>query len=326
MIVDAHLDLLFELAYRAKEPDPFGEHWLPKLRAGGVGVQVCPVYVEVDDMPEAALRTSLLQVAAFHRLVREHPDDVVHVKEAADLDRLDGRIGLILSLEGVEALGYDAALVDVYWELGVRWISLTWNHRNPYADGSAEATDGGLSVAGRALVRRLAERGVILDLAHASPRTFAGVLEEAPDATVLVSHANCRALVESPRNVDDDQLRALAERDGALGVLAHPFVLAEPTIASLVDHVDHVVATVGIEHVGLGGDFARQLARSGAIRGVPAALLPPGMALDAAVEGLEGPEGWPGVVAELRRRGYERERLDAVLHGNWLRIMRRGLP
>jgi membrane dipeptidase len=248
------------------------------------------------------------------------------VEEAADLDRLDDRIGMILSLEGVEALGYDASLVDVYWELGVRWVSLTWNHRNPYADGSAESSDGGLSVAGRALVRRLAERGIILDLAHASPRTFDGVLAEAPEAAVVVSHANCRALVESPRNLTDDQIRALAARDGAIGVLAHPFVLAEPTVASLADHVDHVVATVGIEHVGLGGDFVCQLARSGAIRGVPAALLPPGMALDAAVEGLEGPAGWPHFVEELRSRGYEGERLDAVLHGNWLRIMRRGLP
>lgn len=326
MIVDAHLDLLFELAYRAKEPDPFGEHWLPKLQAGGVGLQVCPVYVEVDDMPEAALRKSLLQVAAFHRAVRDHPDEVVHVKEAADLDRLDGRVGLILSLEGVEALGYDASLVDVYWELGVRWIGLTWNQRNPYADGAAEVSDGGLSVAGRALVRRLAERGVILDLAHASPRTFDGVLEEAPDATVLVSHGNCRALFEAPRNYTDDQLRAIAARDGALGVLAHPFVLAEPTMASLIDHIDHVVETVGIEHVGLGGDFARQLARSGAIRGVPAAMLPPGMALDAAIEGLGGPEDWPAFVEALKGRGYEGERLEAVLSGNWLRIIRRGLP
>ena len=152
------------------------------------------------------------------------------------------------------------------------------------------------------------------------------MLEEAPDATVLVSHGNCRALVESPRNFTDDQLRAIAARDGALGVLAHPFVLAEPTVASLADHVDHVVETVGIEHVGLGGDFARQLARSGAIRGVPAALLPPGMALDAAVEGLERAGGLADPRRGAARRGYEGERLDAVLSGNWLRIIRRGLP
>lgn len=259
--------------------------------------------------------------------MRDNPDDVLQIREAADLDRLDGRLGLMLSLEGVEALGYDEALADIFWQLGVRMVGLTWNRRNPYADGVAEEEcDGGLSLAGRALVRRLAALGCILDLAHASPRTAANVLEVAPGATVVVSHANCRALVESPRNLTDDQLRALAARDGVIGVLAHPFVLTAPTVAALADQVDHVVETVGIEHVGLGGDFTFQLMRSGAVRSVPLALLPPGMALDAAVEGLEGPDGWPLLVEELRRRGYEADRLDAVLHGNWLRILRRALP
>lgn len=326
VIVDGHTDLLYELAFRSAEEAPFATHWLPKLRAGGVGVQVCPVYVDVEDLPELGLRRALLQVAAFHRAVRENPGEVAHVRSAADLDGLDGRIGLVLSLEGVEPLGYDDALVDVFWELGVRLVSLTWNRRNPFADGVAETSDGGLSLMGRTLVERLAALGMILDLAHASPRTFDDVLAAAPAATVVVSHANCRALVDGPRNLSDGQLRALAARDGVLGVLAHPFVLAAPTVAALADHIDHIVATVGVEHVGLGGDFTQQLVRSGAIRSVPLALLPPGMALDAAVEGLEGPDGYPCLVEELRRRGYDGERLAAVLSGNWLRILRRGLP
>ena len=326
MIVDGHTDLLYELAFRAAEESPFATHWLPKLRAGGVSVQVCPVYVDFEDLSELGLRRALLQVAAFHRALRENSHDVVQVRAAADLDALDGRIGLVLSLEGVEPLGYDDALADVFWELGVRMVSLTWNRRNPYADGVAETSDGGLSLMGRRLVQRLAGLGVILDLAHASPRTFEHVLEAAPEATVVVSHANCRALVEGPRNLTDGQLRALAARGGVVGVLAHPFVLAAPTVAALADHIDHVTATVGVEHVALGGDFTQQLVRSGAIRSVPLALLPPGMALDAAVEGLEGPDGYPRLVEELRRRGYDGARLEAVLSGNWLRILRRGLP
>jgi membrane dipeptidase len=326
MIVDGHLDLLFELAFRAGEENPFAQHWLPKLRAGGVGLQVCPVYVDVADLPELGLRRALAQIAAFHRAVRENPGDVAHVRAAVDLDRLEGRIGLVLALEGVEPLGSDASLVDVFWELGVRMVGLTWNRRNAFADGVAEVSDGGLSVAGRDLVARLAACGVVLDLSHASPRTFADVLEAAPDAVVVVSHANCRALVESPRNLTDDQLRAIAARDGVIGMLAHPFVLSAPTIAALADHVDHVVETVGVEHVGLGGDFMRQLVASGAVGNVSLALLPAGMGLDAAVEGLEGPEGYPLLLDELRERGYEGERLSAVLSGNWLRVLRRGLP
>jgi membrane dipeptidase len=326
VIVDAHNDLLFELDHRRAEERPFERHWLPKLRAGGVGVQVCAVFVELSELPERALRRALDLVAAFERAVRESPDDVVAVRSAADLDALEDRIGLVLSLEGVEPLGYDPGLADLFWSLGVRMVSLTWNRRNPFADGLGESSDGGLSNLGRELVRRLAGLGVMLDLSHASPRTFDGVLETAPDATVLVSHANCRALVDSPRNLTDEQISAVAGRGGAVGVLAHPFVLAEPTVASLADHVDHLVRVAGVVHAALGGDFTRQLVHSGAIRVAPDALLPPGVELDAAVEGLAGPEGYPSLVAELESRGYEGERLAAVLGENWLRLFGRALP
>jgi membrane dipeptidase len=326
MIVDCHTDLLFELAFRAEEERPFARHWLPNLRAGGVGVQVCPIYVELDDLPELGLRRALAQVHAFHRAARESGQDAAVVRSAADLDSLGDRIGLLLALEGVEPLGYDPWLADVFWELGVRMTSLTWNRRNPFGDGLGEPSDGGLSDLGRELVRRLAALGVILDLAHASERTFAEVLETAPEATVVVSHGNCRALVDTPRNLSDEQIRALAARDGVIGVLAHPFVLAEPTIERLVDHVDHVAELVGVEHVGLGGDFTNQLVRSGAVGRVPLSLLPPGMPLEAVVEGLAGPEDYPAFVAALQARGYHGGRLDAVLAGNWLRVLRKGLP
>ena len=189
------------------------------------GVQVCPVYVELEDLPELSLRRALAQVQAFHRAARECPDDVAVVQQAADLDSLDGRIGLLLALEGAEPLGYDPWVADIFWKLGVRMVSLTWNRRNPFADGLGETSDGGLSALGRELVHRLSALGVILDLSHASERTFAQVLETAPEATVVASHANCRALVDTPRNLSDEQLRALAARDGVVGVLAHPFVV-----------------------------------------------------------------------------------------------------
>ncbi|MBM3676544.1 MAG: thermostable dipeptidase, partial [Actinobacteria bacterium] len=300
LVVDGHTDLLLELVHRSGEERPFATHWLPKLATGGVGVQVCPVYVDVPDLPDLALRRALGQVAAFHRAARECARDVLVVRERGDLDRLDGRIGLLLALEGVEPLGYDPALADVFWELGVRMVSLTWNRRNPFADGAGEAVDGGLSELGRTLVRRLAALGAVLDLAHASERTFADVLAEAPEATVVVSHANCRAVVASPRNLSDDQLRALAARGGVVGVLAHPFVLSAPTIDALVDHVDHVVATVGLDHVALGGDFMAQIVESGAVANeIPLALMPAGMGIGAAVAGLRGPEDYPALAAAL---------------------------
>ncbi len=330
-IADAHNDLLIELAFRKDEPAPFVEHWLPKLRAGGVGLQVCALYPTFDLTPEAALRTTLEQVAAWHRAGRENPDDTVLVRTRADLDEVEAsdRVGLVLSVEGAEPFGLDPGMAEVYWELGVRLVGLTWNRRNAFADGAAEAPTGGLSALGRELVDRLAARGFAIDLAHASERTFDEVLERAGDAPVLVSHAGCRALLETPRNVSDDQLRAIAERGGVLGLMALPLVVDpdEPTIDRFVDHLDHAVSVAGIDAVALGGDFIRQLQGSGALYGeVMHGLVPPGHSLDEGIEGLEGPEDYPTLVAALERRGYAGDDLERILWRNLVRVVRRALP
>lgn len=166
--------------------------------------------------------------------------------------------------------------------------------------------------------------GVAIDLAHASPRTVEDVLARAGDAPMLVSHAMCRAVHDVERNLADDQLRMLTERDGLLGVMMLPLVVGEPaTIDHVVDHLDHAVGVIGIEHVCLGGDFVRQLHE--ATGGRPDPLLPQG-ALEQAVAGLSGPEDYPALVEALHRRGYDGDQLEAVLSGNLLRLLRRALP
>jgi membrane dipeptidase len=317
LIVDAHNDLLLELDHRRDEPDPFGRHWLTQLRDGGVALQVCPVFAAEPDWAPDALRRTLGQVAAFERAVREHSDEVVAVRTRADLD--DGRLGLMLSMEGVEALGDDPALIDVFWRLGVRMVSLTHNPSNAFADGLDAADDRGLSALGRELVERLVALGCAIDLAHASPRTFDAVLELVGSAPVLVSHAGCRAIRDVPRNLHDDQLRALAARGGVLGVMALPFVVdpARPTIERLVDHVEHAVEIAGIDHVGLGADFIAQVGEA-----IPG-LLPDG---EWEIEGLRGPDGYPALLDALQRRGFAGHAIAQIAGGNLLRLLGRALP
>jgi membrane dipeptidase len=327
MVVDAHNDLLLELAFRAREENPFARHWLAPLRAGGVRLQLCPVYVGLEHLPESALRRALEQVAAAHRAAEENARDVALVRTREDLDAvLDGdRIGLILAMEGAEPFGYDPATADVFWDLGVRVFGLTWNRRNPFADGAAEGA-GGLSRLGTELVPRLFARGAVLDLAHASAGTFDDVLALAGDGdAVVVTHAGCRAVHDTPRNLADEQLRALAAAGGVLGVMAHPLATdpAEPTIPRVADHVVHALELMGPGHVGLGADFIQQVSRSGAVVSPPDALLPDGMAIDAAIEGLEGPEGYPRLLEELERRGVD---VPAVAGTSFMALLRAALP
>jgi membrane dipeptidase len=329
-IADAHSDLLLEVAWRCArgEENPFGDHWLPQLERGGVSLQVCAIFVELDYQPEASLRKALLLAASFLDAVWANDDRVVHVRSAGDLD--DERIRLLLALEGAEALGSSPELIDVFWDLGLRMVGLTWFGRNAFADGNAESAQGGLSRLGEELVDRLVRLGAIIDLAHASERTFWDVLERSAGAPVLVSHAGCRALRDTPRNVSDEQLEALAERSGLFCLMCVPGVIdpQQPLLARLVDHADHAARVMGIEHVALGGDFLRQIQRSGASPVSPRELryLPPGADLEAAIDGLAGPEDYPNLVAALRERGYEGDRLDAILHANLERFLRRALP
>jgi membrane dipeptidase len=328
-VVDAHNDLLLELVLRTEEENPFADAWLPQLRSGSVAVQVCPVYAA--DAGDAARDVVDAQIGAFDRAVRENADDVVQIRSAVDLDRLEGRIGLMLSMEGVEALHGDPEAFDELWDAGVRMVSLTWNYANPFA-GGLDAPEQGLTDAGRELVGTFAARGVVLDLAHASEPTYFDALEAASGAQVVVSHAGCRGIHDHVRNVSDDQLRALAGRGGVLGMMALTLTVGRDgaTLERYLDHLDHAVGAMGIEHVALGSDFIDQVIQSELAAGLPLnpatqeALELGGGRL--AIQELVGPADYPGLLDALRRRGYEGERLDAIAHGNLLRVLRAGLP
>jgi membrane dipeptidase len=332
VIADAHLDLLLELAHRELrfgETRTFARTWLPLLEQGGVGLQVCPVFVELERQPEGALREALGQATLLARAARENAERVTQVRTRADLETVGcgERIGLMLSLEGVEQFGYEVWPAETFWELGVRMAGLTWNRRNPYSDGAAES--GGLSRLGRSLVDRLVELGVIVDVAHASAAAFAEILDRVGDAPVICSHAACRAVNDHPRNLSDEQLRRLVEQGGLFGLMLHPLAIDHErrTIDRVVDHLEHAIEVCGQDRVCLGGDFTTRL--SEVLPPLPEprdGLMPPGLRPGAGIEGLKGPEDYPALLAAMRARGWDEATVDAVTSRNLLDLLSRALP
>ena len=333
VIADAHVDLLMELAYRERrlgETDVFAATWLPLLEQGGVGLQVCPIYVDLVVQPEGSLREALSMVAAFQRAIRENESRVTQIRVGSDLDAVEAgeRIGLVLALEGVECFGVESWPADVFHELGVRMAGLTWNRRNAFADGAAEE-GGGLSRLGRELVERLVALGVILDLAHASRGLFAELLERADGAPVICSHGGCRGVFDTPRNLDDDQLRALRDAGGLFGLMLHPIAIGPErrTIEGVIDHLEHASSVMGVERVCLGGDFTRRLWQAMPPPPMPKdGLMPKGVTPGLGIEGLTGPEHYPALVEALHARGWKAEEVAAVTGGNLLRFLRASLP
>jgi len=336
MIVDAHTDVLlelvvrdgaepsFELVLRRGEAGVFKRYWLPRLAAGVVAVQICPLYGEGARRHDARERT-LAQEAEFRRVVEENAEQVCQVHTSAELR--DSRLRLVLSMEGAEPLEGDPGAFEEWYRRGVRTASLTWNHANEFA-GGIETPTRGLTDRGRALVRRLGELGVVLDLAHASEQTWHDVLEQG--IPFSVTHAGCRAVRDHPRNLADWQLEGLAERGGVLGMMAISWVVDPhaPTLSRWLDHFDHAVGVMGIEHVGLGADFVDQLRPTEqgiSLDEVPQSDMAQVAKTRFALDDFTGPENFPSLVTALRGRGYDGHRLEVIMSGNWLRILRETL-
>lgn len=326
VVVDTHNDLLMLVQRQPAKQQAayFRERWLPQLRAGGVDVQVLPVFVDDDFRPEAALRQTLRMLEAAHRIAEDNSDTVALCRTGEEIDSALGKsqIALVLALEGCEAVGTDLELLRTFARLGVRMVSFTHFGRTALADGSAEDAAGSrLTAAGVAAVDLLEELGVLIDISHLSAAGTDHILEIA-SRPVVASHSSAHALRPHHRNLTDDRLKAIAASGGVIGVnFFYGFIdPAKPTVARLVDHIEHVAAVAGIDSVGLGPDFVKEVFEQ---------LTPPAVSVDfeglsgtVAIPGLDSPRGLPLVTGELLRRGWAAPDVRKVLGDNWLRVFR----
>lgn len=266
-VCDAHNDLLLAVLHQRERGrrDPFADFWLPRLRAGGVAVQFLAVFTEDQHVGEGALRRALLLLEEARRIADTHPADVAIVETGQDLERAlaSGRIALVLAIEGSEPIGHSLGVLDTFWRLGVRCMSLTWNRRTMLADGAGEAaTAAGLTSLGAEAVTEMERLGMIVDVSHLSRAGFDHVAGLATRPFVA-THSSCDALHSHPRNLTDDQLRDVAAAGGVVGINSFGGFLSasKPTLDDYLAHIEHAVAVAGSATVGLGCDFMEDLLR-----------------------------------------------------------------
>ncbi|NJE61999.1 dipeptidase [Thermococcus sp. 21S7] len=219
----------------------------------------------------------------------------------------EGRVALWLGLEGGEPIGESIHLLEVFYRLGLRVLTLTWSLRNAIGDGVFERTGGGLTNFGRDVVGKAEELGIVIDLSHINEAGFWDTLD-ATAFPVIASHSNARRLCDHPRNLTDEQIKAIAERDGVIGAVAIPsFVHRDhATLERYMEHIAYMVDLAGYRHVGLGFDFVYYL---------------PGWS-GRSVEGFENESKIPALIEKLRENFSEKE-VEAITSKNFERVFER---
>lgn len=264
VIADAHSDLVVDVLRRRDlgEAGVLAARHADALDAAGVRMLMMstggdgPTQNIGSDDP---FWCTMIRIRALLADLEDSAERFALCLSMADVDTAiaSGRIAAMLMIEGASPIKASIDALDIMQRWGIRSIQMTWNARNLVGDGCGEEmTGGGLTRFGRRLITEMNARRMLVDLSHASEALFHAVAETAT-APFIVSHANARALCDHPRNLTDDQLRILAAQGGVVGLCMFPWFIDpdRPTAERLVDHLDHIAATIGIDHVAIGADF-----------------------------------------------------------------------
>src|SRR6266478_2400421 len=234
-------------------PETFTPSDLQQFRSSGIRV----FHIAIGNGGPDAYTESLKFFGRWDGFIAHHGQNLMRVDSPASLDEVkkSGKIGVLLGLQNSEHFrGPDD--VDLFFSLGQRVSQLTYNSRNLIGNGSTERRDDGISDFGIAIVERLNKLGMVVDVSHCGDRTTLDAFEISKKP-VLITHANCRALVPHPRCKTDEAIKKMAETGGVMGITGvRMFVkVDEPTtIEDALNHFDHVAKLVGVEHLGVGSD------------------------------------------------------------------------
>lgn len=286
-----------------------------KLRAGNISVPFFAAYSSpFYGQPERSLSRTLAIFNALYWTERNNPDilEIVSTYDEIEKALLNRRIAAVPTIEGAYSIthGNWEELLLQYRDLGVKAIGFTWNYSNELAEGLYRAygdyngtpSEGGLTHLGIRTLERMNQLGIIADVSHLSEESFWDVMANSK-SPVMASHSGAYGAYPHPRNLKDDQILAIGENGGVIGVVYHDEFVAGPGktyVKDIVDHMEHIIDLVGVDHVGLGSDF-------------DGAYLP----VD-----LEDASKVYRITGELVERGYGDREIRKILGLNMLRVIK----
>lgn len=313
-IFDGHADIWYDVAQKRQTgmDNIFKNYHLERFKAGKIIGGIFIAYLEhKDDLDDEKQMIQMLAATAHE--IQNNPDLFNIIKKRGDFNRglVEEKVNVLMGVEGLRAIGTDLDWLDMFYSMGFRHASLTWNEENALATGVKGDEKRGLTEIGKKAIGKLEELGMIVDCSHANEKTFWDIYDIATKP-FIASHSNAKTLCNHPRNLTDAQIKAIAQRDGLIGINAFRNFISEDenkkNMENYVNHIDYMVSLAGINHVALGFDFCEYLHKDR-------------KDLDSNPLGLENASKAQNVIEELRKRGYKEKEIRKIAYENFMRII-----
>ena len=320
MIFDGHSDIFSDVRYKreAGETQVLKNHHLERLRKGGIGgacfVIWADTYNGLDPKDEMNAIVKALQAEMAET------EDFVLVHNRADVEAAEkaGKFAILLGIEGLAGIGEDLSKIDALYEVGARHAMLTWNEENALATGVKGNPDRGVTELGRKAIHIIQDKKMILDVSHLNESSFWDVID-ASHGPILASHSNAKALASAPRNLTDDQLKAIRDTDGLVGLNAFNDFISDIREEQDVDHLvvqaSYIADKIGVEHLGFGFDFFEFLNTD--------FMKSYSDQDDSLLKGMEDCSKVPVLLEKMRKAGFTEKDLEMISGGNWLNLIQK---
>lgn len=297
---------------------------------GGVTAIAPTVGLKPDTCSDA-----IENIAEFYKTIRNRSDELMQITKVEDFKRAqeEGKLGMVIAFQTSTPLEFNLDLVEVFHRLGLRMHLIAYNTKNFLGDGCAERTDCGLSEMGIKVVKEMNRVGITLDCAHTGVQTSMDVIEFS-EKPVIISHANSKEVHDNPRNINDELAIAIADTGGVIGVNGYPSFVSDkkhPTIDDLIEHIDHYVDVLGIDHVGIGMDYwqgqdpvlskeeQKEMWEKFINAGIWTKEVYP-HAINYYPKGMELPSGLPNLTKRLLETGYSEDDVKKILGENFIKV------
>ncbi|MBQ8733067.1 MAG: membrane dipeptidase [Anaerotignum sp.] len=318
MIFDGHSDIFSDVRYKreAGETQVLKNHHLERLQKGGIGGGCFVIWVDTFNGEDPKKELDAILKNMKDEMAETEDFVLVHNTAEIEAARKAGKFCVLLGLEGLAGIGEDIDRIHELYDIGCRHAMLTWNEENALATGVKGTLDRGVTELGKKAIKLIQDKKMILDVSHLNEKSFWDVIN-ATTAPILASHSNAKALAGAARNLTDDQLLAIRDTKGLVGLNAFgdfiSEVHAEQDVAHLVKHASYIADKIGVEHLGFGFDFFEFLNADfmGSYSDQD----------DSRLKGMEDCSKVPVMIEKMRKAGFTEKDLELISHKNWLNLI-----